>query len=130
MRAMKRRLSTPAILLLSLSMGIWLGASWHAASQAKSGGTCCASCIDGARLLSSIQHRASSAIVCHEKIAHPDSSCPFCAVGAMFQNLPLAISTAVPAIKNIPERSTPHPIFVHTASTNLLPPGRAPPVVA
>ena len=130
MRAMKRRLSTPAILLLSLSMGMWLGASWHVASQAKAVGNCCASCTDGARLLASMQHSASSVVVFHEKIAHHDSTCPFCAVGAMFQNLPQTVSTTVPALINISERSTPQSAFVFTACSDLLPPGRAPPVIA
>lgn len=85
---MRRQLSIPAILLLSLSLGLWIGALWHSTSN--SGNCCNNTCLDGTRILDSFRKaKHSRPVLTQAKVSAP--TCAFCLAGALVQDAPSQI---------------------------------------
>ena len=121
---MRTKLSIPAVFLTALALGVWVGASWHSASQpiAISGAGCSACCRIAASVVKEskkTQISAVSSAACGE--------CAACLAGALVYDAP-TISTVALAPNIAPRDSSSRMESIAlSAHIHAHPPERGPP---
>jgi hypothetical protein len=122
---MKRRPhNIPAIFLFALSLGMWLGASIHVASQTSIQPNGCANCV---RLVSLVNHSKTRSAQLKSAPVAVQKACAACLAGALVQDAPSSACAVLPELIQ-PADAAPLTAVVRLVEfARTLPPERGPP---